>query len=260
MKKLLLAGVSVIALSQATPEAHAQATVFCANCSTFVWDEAHEIWEGAQWLRQLEQSILQVKYEILAWEEVIKTNLSLPFRIFNDITGTVTEIQGIAQEASMIGERTKFMIDHLSTSGFGGSLDDIPTALAQENASLSWAMNQLGLAAQRSQDIAADYSAQLAVLEAQEAEGPTQAAQIANQISATRGQQAAAYQAAEASAWQAMATAKLREAHKNELLEAKIAQNQVGAIAGACGQLTVITTAICQDGGGGVQMVAAAQE
>ena len=236
---------------------YAQQAVACVNCSTVFWDAAHEVWEGAQWLRSLEQQILQVKYEILGWVEAVKTTAALPFRIFADATGTVREIQGVVQEAAMTGQNVKFMIDHLgSPYGWGGSIDDIPAALAQEDRAISFVMQRMGVAMARYQSGAADYSQRLATYEAQDVSGPTQAAMVANQIAATRGQQEAAQALVANSAFQALATAELRRAHREAMIQQKVAQNQDAMIRGACAQMTVIRPPVCNSGTGGAMIVA----
>jgi len=215
------------------------------------------VFELPQWLqnfanqvRQIEQQILQVEYEVRAWETLIQNTIDLPERLFNDVTGEIARLQRIVQQAEMLSSHTKFMMDHLGApSGFGGSLDDIPFALAQENNALAYAMQTMGMAMRSSQDMQMVYASQINTLRAQVPSGMTQAVEIGNDIQATQAQQAAVYMNAQTVAMQAMATAELRKAHREVLLDQRALRDQTDSVAAECGYLTVFHPPVCQGGG-----------
>jgi P-type conjugative transfer protein TrbJ len=251
MKTLLRATVIVLALAS-TREARAQAAIYCVNCVTPVWQLPQWLQNFQNQVQMIQQQIMMVEYQIHFWESLIQNTIDLPERIFNDITGEINRLQNIVRQAEMIGQQTKFMIDHLGdASGFGGDLSDIPAALAQENNALANAMKIMGMAVRSSQDMQMVYSAQINTLQAQAPSGITQAVQIGNQIQATTAQQIAVNINTEAVSMQALATAELRKAHRETLLDSRALQDQNDAVAQECGYLTVLAPPACAGGGAG---------
>lgn len=253
MRTLFFASVSAVALIVAAPVASAQQAVVCVNCSTTLSDAAHQVWEGLQWARNLEQQLLQVEYEIRSWTTLLQNTVSLPSRIFNDVTGEINRIEGIADQISHFSEQTQFMVSNLGhPSGWGGSLDDIPRALAQEDMALAAAMKKLGAVNDQTQPLSQQYTAQLASLEGTGVSGMTQAVQVGNSIQATIGQQQAAQATQMNAALQALATAEIRRADRDAMIGAKVRADRADAIAAACSQLTSMSPPVCQQQPGAV--------
>lgn len=248
MKKFLV--VMAVALSFGTGrDARAQAAVFCTNCVTPVWELPQWLQDFQNQVQMIQQQIMMVEYQIHFWTTLVQNTIDLPQRLFNDITGEINRLQGIVRQAELIGQHTNFMISHLGDStGFGGDLSDIPRALAQENNALANAAQIMGMAVRSSQDMQTVYASQINTLQAQVPAGMTQAVQIGNQISATRAQQDSVYMNAQAVAMQTMATAALRTAHRETMLDARALQDQQKAVAQECGHLTVMHPPVCQSG------------
>lgn len=253
MRTFLLAGTAAFALLGAASPARAQQAVVCVNCSTTLSDAAHQVWEGLQWARNLEQQLLQVDYEIRSWTTLLQNTVSLPSRIFNDVTGEINRIESIADQISHFSEQTQFMVSNLGNpSGWGGSLDDIPRALAQEDMALAAAMKKLGAVNDQTQPLSRQYTAQLASLEGTGASGMTQAVQVGNSIQATIGQQQAAQATQTNAALQALATAEIRRADRESMIAAKVQVDRAEAITAACSQLTSMSPPVCQQQPGAV--------
>jgi hypothetical protein len=103
------------------------------------------------------------------------------------------------------------------------------------------------------------YAGQINTLQAQVPSGITQAAQIGNQITATRAQQSAVEMNAQGAALQALATAELRKAHRETLLDARALRDEGDAVIFACSQMTEWTSPACGGAtGGGIVTAAAA--
>ena len=109
----------------------------------------------------------------------------------------------------------------------------------------------MGMAVHSSQDMQSVYSAQINTLQAQVPSGTTQAIQIGNQIQATAAQQIAVNINTEAVSMQALATAELRKAHRETLLDTRALADQENAVEAQCGYLTVLAPPVCAGGGGG---------
>jgi P-type conjugative transfer protein TrbJ len=256
MNKILFTIAAIVALIAST-EVKAQIATFCVNCTTPAWQLPQWLQNFANQTQMIQQQIMMVEYQIHFWESLVQNTIDLPFRIFNDITGEINALQGIVQQAELIGQHTKFMIDHLGApSGFGGNLNDIPAALAQENNALANAMTIMGMAVRNSQNMQVFYSGQIKTLQAQAPSGMTQAVQIGNQIQATQAQQQAVYMNAQTVAMQTLATAELRKADRETLLDARALQDQRHAITEECGQVTVLRPPVCSHGSGAGTVIA----
>lgn len=247
MRKLLLMGAAILALT--TGSARAQlggSVVFCTNCTTPAFQLPEWLQEFENQAQMLQQQIQMVQYQIAFWNTLIQNTIDLPQNIFADITADINTLQGMVQQAEMIGQQTKFMIDHLSDpSGFGGDLTNWPKALAQENNSLANAMQVMGMAMRQSQNLQSVYAPQLAALRAQAPSGITQAVQIGNQIQATQAQQQSVYMNAQTVAFQALATAELRKAHRVVLLDSRALLDQETAVATECGYIVNFSPPAC---------------
>ncbi len=259
MRKLLLAGVAALALVAAP--ARSQILTTCLNCSTIGQQFWHDTVELANWVRSIENQIMQIEYEIKFWTTLVQNTVSLPARIFNDITGEVARLQGMIGELQITASQAKYMLANLGhPSGYGGSLDDIPLALAQENNALAVAMGKFGIVAGQTQTQLRSYSSQLAALEGQSVDGMTQAVQVGNAIQATIGQQQAVQATTQNAAFQAFATAELRRAERESIFDAKATKNQREAIAASCSMLTVISPPVCRQPASSSTVMASQQQ
>jgi conjugal transfer/entry exclusion protein len=248
VRTLLLSTVAVCAIAMVScGSAFAQAVVVCPTCSQIANDLKEQIWEGIQWAHNLEQQILQVEQAIQSNIYLLKSTIQFPFRIFDDAAGTIAQIEDAGEELSHFSLHNQFMIGNLGArGGWGGSLDDIPLALAQEDEALSMAMQKLGLVNDQTRDLSRRYTMKLASLEGTPAEGQTQAIQVGNSINATIGQQNAALATQTNATLQALATAELKKADRESMIAAKAQQNRLVAIAASCSQLTTMSPPVCQ--------------
>ena len=117
-KFLALSTAAIVALSPVS-EARAQASVYCVNCTTPAFQLPQWLQNFQNQVMMIQNQIQMVEYQIHFWETLIQNTIDLPERIFNDITGEINQLQYIVRQAEMIGQQTKFMIDHLGDpSGF----------------------------------------------------------------------------------------------------------------------------------------------
>lgn len=243
MRKLLFAGVAMWALS--TSEAHAQiggGVVVCTNCATVgvqLEQAAQDAWRWGQDLlyqvQQLEQQIQTVQY-------AIQNTLSLPDRIRNDFLSPIYQAQALVRQAEMLGQNTKWMITNLNAGrgygGYGGSLDDIPLALAQESNAIANAMQQLGLVSRQVSSLSAQCAAQYAAIDSFDPGGIKSATMAGTAMSATAGQCAEARAQQQAAYQNAMATAELRRVHQESMMAAASQAHLDATLKATCASLT----------------------
>ena len=110
MRRLLLAGIAIIALAM---PAHAQQSVFCVNCSTL----SQELISYGKQLEQLANEINIATNTLNTYTTLIRNTVSLPQNIFRDITGTVNQLGSIGKQASLLSSNTGDMLSKLG----GGS-------------------------------------------------------------------------------------------------------------------------------------------
>ena len=241
MKKLLLLSAAALALA-VSDKAHAQiggGVVTCLNCVT-------PPFELPQWLQNFENQVQMIQYQINFWNTLIQNTVDLPEKLFADITGTISQLQAAVQQADLLAERQRFFVDHLSDpSGFGGDLTNIPAMLAQENNALAYAMQTMSQVLGLSQQMQTFYAPQIAAIQAIAPGGITQAVQIGNQMTATAAQQQAVYMNAQTVAFQAMATAELRKAHRETLLDSRALLDQENAVATECSYIVNFSPPAC---------------
>jgi P-type conjugative transfer protein TrbJ len=110
---ILLAGVAAAALCCGAP-AVADMPVFCTNCSQFT----QQILGYARQLYQLQQEIQTAQNTLNFWLNAAQNTVSLPGTVYQDLTGDIARIQGIAQQASMLSGATGTMITSLGPGGY----------------------------------------------------------------------------------------------------------------------------------------------
>jgi P-type conjugative transfer protein TrbJ len=114
VRKLLLAGVAAAALLAAGQPAQAQMAVTCVNCSQFT----QQLLGYVRQLYQLQQEIQTAQNTLNFWLNAAQNTVSLPGRVYQDLTSDIARIQGIAQQASMLSGATGTMITSLGPGGY----------------------------------------------------------------------------------------------------------------------------------------------
>lgn len=241
MKKLLLASAAIIALTLTAP-AHAQIATFCTNCATLpvqLEDAAKNAWS---WAQDLIYQVQQLEQQIASVQWLIQNTVSLPGRIANDLTSPIYQAKAMVEQAEMLGQSTRFMISNLGSNtgygGYGGSLSDIPYALKQQNYALSNAMQQLGLVSRQVSTLSTQCTTQYASADALDPEGIKAATMVGTSIASMTGQCSEARAQLQAAYQNAMATAELRNAERQAMIDATSQSHLLGARNSACGAIT----------------------
>jgi P-type conjugative transfer protein TrbJ len=227
MRRLLLAAVSVAALLAAEP-AHAQQAVFCTNCSTLTQ-------ELAGYARQL----LQLQQEITTAEQAVANTLALPSTVYRDMTGEVTQIEAIANQANMLNGNTGAMLGKLaSATGYpAGSLAQWQNQLIVESNTISQAMGAAAKILQQQQTSLKTNAATLASLQSQAlGTGGRQATlQTLAGLEATIGQQIQSQQGTLTAALQAMLTYQTAQADREAYVRRLTTAQEQAGIQATCG-------------------------
>jgi P-type conjugative transfer protein TrbJ len=166
IRKLLLAGAAGLALAAAGP-ASAQQAVTCVNCSTIF----QQLQGFARQLLQLQQEIQTATNTLNFYLNAVQNTASLPANAYQDITGVIARIQGIAQQASMLGGFTGTMIGNIGTPGgypMAGA-NTYLTQVEQETAAVANSMRQVGTLLNLQPAQLQNSSATLAALQSQAA-------------------------------------------------------------------------------------------
>lgn len=199
MRRLLLAGIAIIALAM---PAHAQQSVFCVNCSTL----SQELISYGKQLEQLANEINIATNTLNTYTTLIRNTVSLPQNIFRDITGTVNQLGSIGKQASLLSSNTGDMLSKLG----GGSypLLDMQQRLAYESRAIANALKTAGQVLDSQPDVIQQQSSQLSAAQAQSAgaDGIKAAIQAGNTIAATASQSLQTQQHATQVLLQALAT------------------------------------------------------
>ncbi len=229
--------------------------VLCTNCST----AETQLLELAKDVEAVAQQIQIAENTINTYENLVINTANLPGRLINDITSPIRTLQALVQRASLLGENAKFMLANLGhAGGWGGSLADIPAALAQEDNALAMAAQQLGLASQQVNTLSAQCASQASsgADGAFAAGGIKAAVQGGTELAATSTQCAESRLQLQTAGFQAMVTAEVRRADRESMIAAKVQMDRSNAIAAMCSQLTAIAAPpVCTQqpaaGGGG---------
>lgn len=245
MRKHLLAGVTAFSLFAAVTPAHAQivgTVTFCTNCSSAVLQVEEAAQNAWRWGQDLLYQVQQLEQQIQSVQWLIQNTVSLPQRLINDITSPIYQAQALVRQAEMLGQNTKWMITNLNVGrgygGYGGSLDDIPRALAQESNAIANAMQQLGLVSRQVSSLSAQCAAQYAVIDNFDPGGIKSATMAGTAMSATAGQCAEARAQQQAAYQNAMATAELRRVHQESMMAAASQAHLDATLRATCASLT----------------------
>jgi hypothetical protein len=149
----------------------------------------------ASWLEQTiqyaEQAQQLIQETTTAEQEVVNT-LKLPGTLFQDASGEVAQITGLAREADLLVGNTGQFIANLGASSYPiGPLNNPMAEVVKEQNAISLAIKQLGSVIDVENPLLAPRAAILAAMNSQSltAAGRLQALQSAQGVGATTGQQ-----------------------------------------------------------------------
>jgi P-type conjugative transfer protein TrbJ len=254
---LLLAAAAGLALAAADPgflrEAQAQMAVTCTNCSQFT----QQILVYARQLYQLQQEIQTATNTLNFYLNAVQNTASLPANAYQDITGVIANIQGIAQQASMLSGTTGTMIGNIGTPG-GYPMVNANTYLTQveeETAAVANAMRQVGTLLNLQPSQLQNSSATLAALEAQAASSNSRNAilQALAGTTATTGQLVGTQLSTLSALMQAQLTAQTAAADREAYKAAYTAMEEQAALQADCAAAASVGASppACQNLGAG---------
>jgi P-type conjugative transfer protein TrbJ len=226
IRRILLAGAAVPALLAASP-ARAQQVVLCVNCSQAqkqLLEYALQLRQAANGLAQLQQQIMQVQYTIQFYMTLVQNTISLPANIYREIIGTIQQLQGLVQTASLISGPSGNMMTSLSAASYlAGSIGNLANRLSSDDAALAMSINAAGNTIDQSHRVILQQTTQLDAFQRQaaEADGIKQVLQANAGIAATVGNQLAVQHAALVTPMQALVTAEARRADREAAIEAQ---------------------------------------
>ena len=252
-RRLLLAGAAGLALAAADPgflrEAQAQMAVTCTNCSTW----ANQLLVYARQLYQLQQEIQTATNTLNFYLNAAQNTASLPANAYRDITGVIANIQGIAQQASMLSGATGTMITNLGPGGY--PLANANTYLAQvqfETGAVANAMRQVANLLNLQPSQLQNSSATLAALQSQAASSNSRNAilQALAGTTATTGQLVGTQLSTLSAVMQAQLTATTAEADREAYKAAYTAIEEQAALQADCAAATSVGASppACQSG------------
>ena len=232
------AGCAAIALLVFSPRAAlALGPVYCTNCSTIV---EQAVMAGKQ-LEQLAQEIQTAQNTLNFYMNAVQNTANLPFTVFNDITGTVSQITSIGQRAQMLINQTGTMISNLGTGSAYpvATITDLQNQLATEQIAVSNAMTQAGNALNTLSGQLPANASNFAALHSQAlgSSGREQSLQTLAGVAATQGQVATQRQATSIAVEQAMLTAQTAQFDRNAANDALNKQDLANAVAADCAAL-----------------------
>ncbi len=247
--RILLAGVAGLAFAAAQP-AYAQMAVTCTNCSQFT----QQLLAYARQLYQLQQEIQTAQNTLNFWLNAVQNTASLPFNVYRDITGDIARIQGIAQQASMLGGFTGTMIGNIGMPG-GYPMVNANTYLIQieqETAAVANAMQQVGNLLNLQPSQLQNSSATLAALQAQASSSNSRNAilQALAGTTATTGQLIGTQLSTISALMQAQLTAKTAETDRQAYKAAYTALEEQAALQADCAAASSVGASppACQGG------------
>jgi type IV secretion system protein TrbJ len=213
--------------------------VYCTNCSTIV---EQAVMAGKQ-LEQLAQEIQTAQNTLNFYMNAVQNTANLPFTVFNDITGTVSQITSIGQRAQMLINQTGTMIDNLGTGSAYpvATITDLQNQLATEQIAVSNAMTQAGNALNTLSGQLPANASNFSALHSQAlgASDRQQSLQTLAGVAAAQGQVATQRQATSIAVEQAMLTAQTAQIDRNAANDALNKQDLANAVAADCAALAL---------------------
>lgn len=234
-KKILRGLLIAVGLSAAlSVSAAAQQAVICVNCSTV----AQQLLNYARQLEQLQQEIQTATNTLNFYTNALQNTASLPNTVYRDITSDIQRIEGIAQQASMLGGQTGTMLGNLSAPG-GYPIANANTYAAQiamESQAVANAMRQAANILNLQPNQLQNSGATLAALESQATNSNSRNAilQTLAGTTAATGQLVATQQGALTAAMQAMLTYDTAKADREAYTVALTTAQERAGIQAAC--------------------------
>lgn len=244
MKKLLFAATAALGLL-ALPDypASAQAVVTCTNCSTV----GQQLIDYGKQIQQLATEIQTATNTLNTYTTLVQNTVSLPRRVYTDITNTVNQLETLRNQASLLTGNSGLMLGNLSAATF--PVVNIQRELTTEMNALSNAMRRAGQQLGNQQPTLSQQASQQTTLLSQSNSGTTQAVQAGNQVSATNAQTAAADQSTVTGLLQAQLTAQIVQEDRiqaaNSLTNAQITAGEQAACSVATGGGAGLTVSWC---------------
>lgn len=182
MRRFLLSTVAAIALLYGSPaDAQAVCTTTDGPCASF----------PEQLIQYAEQAQQLIQETTTAEQEVINT-IKLPQTLFQDASGEIAQIAGLAKQADLLVGNTGQFITNLGASSYPvGPLNNPMAEIVKEQNAISLAIKQLGSVIDVENPLLAPRATILAAMNNQSltAGGRLQALQSAQSVGATTGQQ-----------------------------------------------------------------------
>ncbi len=237
MKRVSLIGTVALGLALPCPAAWAQQPVFCVNCSTFVEDLKDYAQQVMMYAEEVQTQLNTLNF----YKNAVQNTISLPQKIYQDITGQVGQITGLMKLATMTGGYSGGMLTGLSDGSFAlQKVANFPTLVANESKAAGNALMQAGRAMDLLPDQLDESSASLASIHDQAFDSDSRNAilQAHTGVSATNAQVNTADVAVRTSGMQALLTIEAARQEKDSYIVALTDAHQKAGIKAACGQVT----------------------
>lgn len=230
MKSTLLAGAAIaVALAFSPIKAYA-IDVECLNCST----AAEQVLQFARQAEQLTQEINTATYTLNSWRTLVTENATLPAHLYQDIQGTIAQLENLRQQASLLQGNTGGLLANLGAATYPDY--NMAQRVVVERNALANAMTQAGTALNNQQAVLGQQGAQLTTLESQStsADGVKGAVQAGNGITATMAQQQSAYFSTSTAIGQASLTYQTQRLDREMASDQLTRDQMAGGLAAVC--------------------------
>jgi P-type conjugative transfer protein TrbJ len=197
MRKALIAGVAVVALSVAGPNVrpvHAQLAVTCPTCSSAV----EQLVADAKSAQGVATQIQSYSTQLAQYKNELQNSLQIPMQLYSEVTGTLQQIQSLTNAASLLSGGSGSIISRLqSASGYvdqaGNALtnaENIGAQMQQWQSVLGNSARSLGQTINSAQTALKTNAASMtqAQADSQRAAGMVQAIQAGTEAAAANGQ------------------------------------------------------------------------
>jgi P-type conjugative transfer protein TrbJ len=99
--------------SRAQTSGHAQATVFCANCSSMV----QQLISNAKQVEQLAKEASQLQTQIRMYTNMITNTTQLPMAVYASVQGDIAQVRSIANAGQLLAGNSGSILNRLNTAG-----------------------------------------------------------------------------------------------------------------------------------------------
>lgn len=191
MRKVLVAGVAVVALSLAgVRPVSAQLAVVCPTCSTAVEQLVSDGKQALQYTQQLQSYVTQLEQ----YKNEIQNTISIPVEAFSQIQNDLQQVQSLSNAAALLSGNSGSIIQRLnSAQGYADqagntltNVENIGQQMQQWQQTLGNSAKQLGLTINQAQTAMKTNTGDIATAEqhSQAASGVTQAVQAGTEVAA----------------------------------------------------------------------------